>query len=86
MFMEIVSYTAFRQNLASFMDKVNDDHLPVLITRQHAAPAILISLEDFKAFEETAYLMQSPRNAERLQRSVDALRRGHGHEQPLLEE
>lgn len=42
-------------NLASTLDKVYDDHKPVLITRQKGKPAVLISLEDFQSYEETAY-------------------------------
>lgn len=64
--MDTMSYTAFRNDLASVLDKVNDDHKPVLITRQHGKPAVVISLEDFQAYEETAYLMASPKNAARL--------------------
>jgi antitoxin YefM len=76
--MEIVNYTTFRQNLAAMMDAVNANHAPLLITRQNAAPAVLLSLEDFKAFEETAYLMASPRNAARLHAAIDQLRGGGG--------
>ena len=31
--MDTMSYTAFRKDLGSVLDKVNDDHKPVLITR-----------------------------------------------------
>lgn len=58
--MNAISYTAARNNLAKTMDKLNDDHAPVLITRQNGSPAVLIALEDFHAYEETAYLMTSP--------------------------
>jgi antitoxin YefM len=46
--MEITSYTAFRNNLAAMMDKVNDDNVPVLITRQNGTPAVLVSYEYYK--------------------------------------
>lgn len=51
--MDTLSYSAFKANLASTFDKVNDDHKPVLITRQGGKPAILISLENFQAYKET---------------------------------
>ena len=66
--METMSYSAFRTHLAGTLDKVNDDHKPVLITRQNGKPAVVISLEDFHSYEETAYLMASPKNAARLKR------------------
>jgi antitoxin YefM len=41
--MDTLSYSAFKANLASTFDKVNDDNKPVLITRQDGKPAVLIS-------------------------------------------
>jgi len=74
--MDVINETLFRQNLSAMMDSVNVNHAPLLITRQTGAPAVLILLEDFKAFEETAYLMASPRNAERLNAAIAELRTG----------
>jgi antitoxin YefM len=82
--MNAISYTAARNNLAKTMDKVNDDHAPVLITRQNGAPAVLIALEDFSAYEETAYLMSSPQNAKRLRRAVRQLNAGKGKARKLI--
>ncbi len=59
--MNVMSYSAFRTHLAKTLDKVNDDHQPVMITRQNGKPAVVLSLEDFRAYEETAYLMASPK-------------------------
>ncbi len=84
--MDTMSYSAFRSQLASVIDKVNDDHQPVLITRQNGKPAILMSVEDFKSYEETAYLMASPRNAERLNRAIDELESGNGQQKELIDE
>jgi len=39
-----------------------------MITRQNGKPAIVMSVEDFNAYEETYYLSASPKNAERLNR------------------
>lgn len=76
--MDAISYTAARNKLAKTMDKVNDDHAPVLITRQKGKPVVMMSLDDFLAYEETAYLQSSPRNAARLGRAVRALEAGKG--------
>ena len=64
--MHTISYSAFRARLAGTLDKVNEDHQLVLITRQKGKPAVIMSLEDFHAYQETAYLMASPKNAARL--------------------
>lgn len=84
--MNTMSYSAFRTNLAKTLDKVNEDHAPVLITRQNGKPAVLVSLEDFKAYEETAYLMTSPENAIRLNRSIVQIEGGIAKQRDLIEE
>ncbi|KQM68606.1 type II toxin-antitoxin system Phd/YefM family antitoxin [Xylophilus sp. Leaf220] len=76
--MDAVSYSDARSNFASLLDKVNDDRAPVLITRQRGKPAVLMSLDDFSAWEETAYLLRSPENARALLASIDELNRGGG--------
>ncbi|WP_026349360.1 type II toxin-antitoxin system Phd/YefM family antitoxin [Arsukibacterium perlucidum] len=84
--MDTMSYSAFRAQLATTLDKVNDDHKPVLITRQNGKPAVLISLEDFQAYEETAYLMASPKNAARLNQAIAEVESGKLLEKELIEE
>ena len=84
--MESINYTTFRKNLAKTIDRVNDDHCPILITRQNGRAAVLLSLDDFKSYEETAYLMQSPKNAARLNAAVAELEAGRGIERELMEE
>ena len=68
--MDTMSYSTFRNNLAKTLDNVSKNHTPVLITRQNGSPAVVISLDDFHAYEETAYLMASPKNAQRLNDSI----------------
>lgn len=74
--MHAITYTAVRNNLAKTIDKVNEDHAPVIITRQNGSSAVLMSLDDFNAFEETAYLMRSPANAARLSKAVMDVAKG----------
>jgi antitoxin YefM len=68
--MSVVSYTHLRQNLAAVMDEVCDSHSPVIVTRQHARSVVMVSLEEFESMQETLHLLRSPRNAERLLRSI----------------
>jgi len=83
--MDTITYTSARGNLAKTMKKVCDDHSPVVITRKTAQPVVMISLEDFEALEETAYLLRSPKNARRLLESVAELEAGKGSEKELLD-
>ena len=74
--MDKVSYTSFRANLANMLDKVNQDHKPLMITRQNGKSAIVMSVEDFRSYEETSYLMASPENARRLNESIARIEAG----------
>jgi len=76
--MTAISYTAARENLASTMDQVCNDHDPVIITRNRNQAVVMLSLEDFEALQETAYLLRSPANAKRLIESMEALNNGKG--------
>ena len=84
--MDAISYSAFRSNLAKTLDKVNEDHVPILVTRQNGKPAVVMSLEDFKSYEETAYLMASPKNAERLSQAIAEVEAGKMVQHGLIEE
>lgn len=84
--MDTLSYSAFRNQLAGVLDKVNDDHKPVMITRQNGKPAIVMSVEDFHAYEETAYLMASPKNAERLNDAIEEVESGRTINKELIDE
>jgi antitoxin YefM len=68
----IVSYSELRQRLAAVMDHVCDSGTPVIVTRQNARPVVMLSLEEYESMTETLHLLRSPRNAERLLRSVAA--------------
>jgi len=83
--MDAISYTAARANLAKTMEKVCDDHDPVIITRKRESPVVMISLEDFQAMEETAYLLRSPANARHLLESIAELEAGDGAVHKLIE-
>lgn len=82
--MESISYTAARSNLAKTMDQVCSDHAPVAITRKGQGAVVMISMEDYQALQETAYLLRSPQNARRLIESVSELEQGLGHEKELI--
>lgn len=84
--MRATSYSDLRKNLAATLDSVSEDHEPVLITRDKGKPAaVLMSLEDFASYEETAHLLRSPRNAKRLLQAVGELDAGGGKLRKLAE-
>ncbi len=83
--MKTITYTDLRQQLASAMDQVNEDHAPLYITRQKGKGAVLLSAEDYASLEETLYLASSPRNAERLNQAIEGLRQGEGQPRELAD-
>jgi len=83
--METINYTDVRKNLAKTMEKVCDDHTPVIITRQKADPVVLLSLSDYHSLEETAYLLRSPKNAARLIQAIEEIEAGEAVERQLSE-
>lgn len=83
--MEAITYTNARQNLAKTMEKVCQDHSPVIVTRKMNDSVVIMSLEDYKALEETAYLLRSPKNMRRLVESISQLENGNGTERALID-
>jgi antitoxin YefM len=82
---DAISYTTARANLAQTMKRVCADHEPLIITRNGEPSVVMLSLDDFKALEETAYLLRSPNNARRLMDAIDSLTAGGGQEHALAE-
>jgi antitoxin YefM len=56
------------------MDRVTENHEPVIITRRSGKNAVLVSLEDFNAWQETEYLLRSPANAADLMQAAEDIR------------
>jgi antitoxin YefM len=81
--MDAITYTAARANLASTMDRVCQDHEPLIITRNGQPSVVMLSMEDYQSLEETAFLLRSPENAKRLLSAVESLSKGKGQERQL---
>jgi len=83
--MNTMTYSAVRAHLSSAMDKVIHDHEAIIITRSNRPAVVMLSLEDYQAMEETAYLLRSPANAQRLLASIKQLETGQGVSKTLGE-
>jgi antitoxin YefM len=83
--MDVLSYSDTRANLKEVMDRVVEDHQPVVITRQKAEAVVMVSLADWNAMEETVHLLSTPNNAERLREAIRELEAGAGDEHDLIE-
>jgi antitoxin YefM len=83
--MDAVSYSELRRKLKAHMDRVCDDHAPLLVTRQNGEPVVLLSLAEYEELDETSYLLRSPANAERLRRGIADANAGRLIEHDLKE-
>jgi antitoxin YefM len=68
---EKITYSKCRNNLASIIKSVNDNHTTILITRERGDDAVLMSLDTFNSYEETMYLMSSEKNAKKLSKAIN---------------
>ncbi|MBK1720587.1 type II toxin-antitoxin system prevent-host-death family antitoxin [Thiocystis violacea] len=83
--MNTITYSEVRAKLAETMEKVCDDHAPMIVTRKNSRSVVMISLDDYQALEETAYLLRSPKSSQRLLESIAELENGGGTERALTE-
>jgi len=83
--MDVMSYTNVRSHLAETMERVCDDHVPIIVTRKNERSVVIMSLDDYQSMEETSYLLRSPKNATRLLESITELRSGGGDEGELVD-
>ena len=67
--MTTFSASEARKRLYNLVDEVKDSHLPVQIVGKRNT-AILVSEEDWRAIEETLYLMSMPRMRESIRKGL----------------
>jgi antitoxin YefM len=74
--MTTATFTDFRSNLARFLDKVDEDCEELVVSRGKGRKVIVLSLDDYRSLQETAYLLSSKKNRKHLEKSLDEARRG----------
>jgi antitoxin YefM len=84
--MGYVTLTELRANMAKHFDKVEQDRIELVVTRQNHEPVVVMPLAELEGLRETLHLLSSPANAERLRRSIAELDAGKGFERELIEE
>ena len=70
-----ISASEARKRFLPLIEQVNDDRTPIEITSRRGT-AVLMSLDDYNALEESAYLPRSPANVARLITGIDQARAG----------
>ncbi len=77
------TYTDAHGRLASLLDEVTQNQEVVVIQRRGAEDVALIAASELRSLEETAHLLRSPRNADRLLRALARATDGEGTPQAV---
>ena len=84
--MDAVTEKQFSQNLNGYLDQIEADRMLLIVTRQNSPSVVVMSLDDFKAYDATFHLLSSKNNSDRLNEAIEELRSGGGTEHSLIEE
>ncbi len=83
--MNIVTVNEAKRNLDLLIQKVFSDAEPAVITTESGRQIVLLSMDEFNAWQETAYLLSNPSNAARLRQSIAEAQAGKTSEHDLIE-
>ena len=74
-----------KKNLQRLIEQVNADAEPTIICGDQGQKAVLLSFEEFNAWQETLYMLSNPANAEHLRQSIAEAKAGKTLESALIE-
>jgi antitoxin YefM len=77
------TYTNLRQSLASVLDRVANDHEVVVVRRKGVGTVAMIPANELAGLMETAHLLRSPKNAQRLLKALRRATARKGKGEPL---
>jgi len=84
--MQVVNFTEARNNLKAIFDDVYNNAEEVIVNRKNGENVVIMSLDTYNSMNETDYLMRSPKNRERLLKSIESVKAGRVSERELIEE
>jgi antitoxin YefM len=83
--MGYVTFTDFRNNLATHLDKIEEDRVELIITRQNRTPSVIMPLSEWEGMKETLHLLSTTANAQWLRASIAEADQGLLAEHELIE-
>lgn len=84
--MEVLNYTEFLKELKSSLDKVSNDEDIIIVSCSNSKNVVVISLKEYRSLKETTYLLGSEKNRERLQESIDEMKKEEFSSHSLIED
>ena len=76
--MSTITYSNARDHLAEVWDKTVSSREPVIVSRRGAESIVMLPLDEWTGIQETAHLLRSPTNAQRLLAALNRLEQGEG--------
>jgi len=83
--MNVVTLNEAKRNLDLLIAKVVSSAEPTIITTDTGQQIVLLPLDEFNAWQETAYLLSNPANAAHLRQSIAEAQSGKTAERELIE-
>ncbi len=78
--MESINYSEFRQNLTSYLNKVENERTPIVVSRSNGKKVVIMNFDDYQTNEATLHLMSSKENIRVLDEAIAELEAGEGVE------
>lgn len=83
--MTVISLYEAQQDLENIIRRVIDNVEPTIVRSESGQQIVMISLDEFNAWQETLYLLSTPANAQHLRRSIAQAKAGKIVERELIE-
>jgi antitoxin YefM len=80
------NYTEFRTSLKRYLDDVEENNETLIIKRASGKGTVLISLDEYNSIVETAHLLSSKKNKQRIDESISQMNSGNTIKGNLIED
>lgn len=84
--MDTVSDSNFEQNLSTYLDQVASEGTLLAVTRQQGEPVVIMSQQNFQAYEAAFHRISGRSNAHRVDRATDERQARQERRQALIED
>lgn len=84
--MNIASISHFRKDIKRYVDQVDQNQEPLIVTRSDNVSVVVVPLNTFNSYSETDYLLRSPANAARLHKAMEEARNGQAEVHRLTDD
>jgi antitoxin YefM len=83
--MNTISVEQAKINFRDVVRQVLDDVTPTIVMTESGESVVMLSLDEYNAWQETLYLLSTPANAEHLRKSIAEDQAGFTTQQDLIE-